>query len=365
MKQTAKRPMAVWAMILIDLVVLVAFLATFCYYHHIQSIWGVVVDPEETQPPLMVFTQPPASTTVPGPSVNTTQPPTTGDEPLPPETTGPIWDMSGDFGGKFYDKFSLGDEIVQEDGYYRSHDLCIEITKVDKTLKQKTSKKYSAKDTHVIYYVAHIYVRNIKNLFSCYQVGKNNAPTTLMQGTGTVFAINGDVFNSGAGSKEVIIRNGNVIRYKEYISSDICVLYWDGTMETIEPSEFNWDKMAAKSPYQVWSFGPELLHDDGTAKTNIDTAVWTVNPRSAIGYVEPGHYVMVSVDGTRDGKTTGGTGLNMDELAKVMSDAGCKQAYNLDGGASVYCYYNYFSDYVVSFSGNRKISDMICVGEIG
>ena len=52
----------------------------------------------------------------------------------------------------------------------------------------------------------------------------------------------------------------------------------------------------------------------------------------------------------------------MDELAKVMAGEGCLQAYNLDGGASVYCYYQ--GEYLISFTKNRKISDMICVGEI-
>ena len=37
MKNSAKRPMAVWLMITIDLILLAAFLSTFCYYH-IRSI---------------------------------------------------------------------------------------------------------------------------------------------------------------------------------------------------------------------------------------------------------------------------------------------------------------------------------------
>ena len=360
MKQSAKRPMAVWLMVLIDLLVLAAFLSTFCYYHHIQAIWGAVDESVETEPPLMVITKPPrpdhTQVTVP------VTPPSTGDDPSTPETDGPMWDMSGDFGWKFYYKFSADDEVISEANYYRSHDLCIEITKVDKTLKQKATKSSSkATDTHVIYYVAHIYLRNMENFFSAYQEGKNNAPSTLLSGTGAVFAINGDVFNTGTSSKEIIVRNGNVIRYKSYISSDICALYWDGTMETITPAEYDWNKLAAKAPYQVWSFGPELLNDDGSAKTDIESSVWRTNPRAAIGYVEPGHYVMVAVDGNRDGKTNGGVGLNMDELAKVMSEEGCVQAYNLDGGASVYCYYQ--GEYLVSFTKNRKISDMVCVGE--
>lgn len=361
MKNSAKRPMEVWLMITIDLILLAAFLSTFCYYHHIESIWGAAIEgPAVTEPtPDVIFTRPPTVTSTP--STTAPLPPSTGDDPIPPQT-GPIWDLSGDFGGKFYHKFSMDNEIVRTDSGYRSHDLCIELKKVDKILKQRTTKTAAPKDTHVIYHVAHIYVRNIDNLFSSHQVGKNNFASDLLKDTKAVFAINGDVFNTGAASKEVIVRNGELIRTKDYISADICVLYWDGTMETVTPAEYDWNKIAAKSPYQIWSFGPELLHDDGKAKTDIETAVWRLNPRAAIGYVEPGHYVMVAVDGSRDGKTTGGDGLNMDELARVMADEGCKQAYNLDGGASVYCYYD--GNYPVSFSTNRKISDMICISEI-
>ena len=359
MKNTVQRPMAVWLMVTIDLILLAAFLATFCYYHHIESIWGVVSNPTVTDTTNIIFTRP--TTTLPTPSTTTLPTPFTGDDPTPPPS-GPLWDMSGDFGWKFYDRFSMDDEIVQTATSYRSHNLSIEITTVDKTLKQRTSKSSSPQNTHVIYHIAHVYVRNLENLFSVHQVGKNNFASDLLKGTGAVFAINGDVFNTGAASKEVIVRNGELIRTKNYISADICVLYWDGTMETVTPAQYDWNKIAAKAPYQIWSFGPELLHDDGTAKTDIETSVWRINPRSAIGYVEPGHYVLIAVDGSRDGKTTGGDGLNMDELAKIMAEEGCVQAYNLDGGASVYGYYS--GDFLVSFTTNRKISDMICVGEI-
>ena len=137
-------------------------------------------------------------------------------------------------------------------------------------LEQREVKSATtARNTHVIYYVAHIYIRNIENLFSAHQVGTNTSASNLLQGTGAVFAINGDVFNTDRSVKEIIIRNGEVIRYKKSISADICVLYWDGSMETITPAEFDWDKLLAKNPYQVWSFGPELLNDDGSAKVDI------------------------------------------------------------------------------------------------
>ena len=317
-----------------------------------------------TQPVTKPVTKPvitTVTTTVTTPAI--TSSPVSEDLPSPPETEGENENPSVNFGDKFAHKFSSDGTILQEENVYRSSDLCIEITKVEKSLLQKETKSSSSKkETQVIYYVVHIYVRNLENLFSAHQVGTNTSPDNLLKGTGTVFAINGDVFNTDRSVKEVIIRNGEVIRYKRSISADICVLYRDGSMEVISPDEYDWNRLIAKDPYQVWSFGPGLLQEDGTAKTNISSNVWRLNPRAAIGYVEPGHYVMVIVDGSRDGKTTGGDGMNMDELAKVMEEAGCLQAYNLDGGASVYCYFQ--GEYLVSFTKNRKISDMICVGEI-
>ena len=387
--RTPSHKMPVWAIILIDFLLLAVCVSTFCWYHHIEEIWGSdfigdllgdgdaeALEPIETQPPVMVITKPPRvtqpttpSTTLPTPETNPI-PDTeeTGSVTTrPPEPTQPPLDTSGDFGYLHADKFAQTVGMINrgelEDGtqYYQSHDLYIETKEVLTQLEQASSKGGNKKNTTVRYVISDIYVRNIDNLFASYS-SSNKSFSALLEGTGAVVAINGDVFNTGSASKEIIIRNGNVIRYKTYITSDICVLYWDGTMETITPAEFNWDELLAKAPYQVWSFGPELLRDDGSAKTNIDTSVWTLNPRSAIGYVEPGHYVMVAVDGNRGTNGTG-SGLNMDELAKLMSDAGCKQAYNLDGGASVYGYYD--GEVTVSFDKNRKISDIICVGEIG
>ncbi len=377
--QAVNNKMPVWALILIDLLILAVFLSVFCYFHHIRDIWGIGVDPDETEVPEIVFTRPPRptnphATTLPTPVTT----PVPEDDPTPgtdnsgsivttekiPEVTVPPLDTSGDFGYLHADKFAQGaGEINRGEDYYQSHDVYVKVTSVDMQLEQIPKKgDTKKKKTRVKYYLADIYVRNIDNFFTSY-AKKNTSFNKLLEGTNAIFAINGDVFNTGTASKEIIIRNGVTIRTQDYISSDICVLYWDGTMETITPKEFNWDKIAAKNPYQAWSFGPELLNDDGSAKTNISSNVWRLNPRAAIGYVEPGHYVLLAVDGNRDNTGDGGDGLNMDEMAKILSNAGCKQAYNLDGGASVYGYYD--GEMLVSFEGNRSISDIICVGEVG
>lgn len=392
MKNKNSRLMPIWALILVDALFLAAFLSFFCYFHHVRAIWGVGIEEDVTQAPVMVVpkptrpegTMPSASPTesgpvqtvgsVPAPSSERTpvtegSPPVTGSMPpitesSLPVTTAPL-DRSGDFGEAFPEVFAKGEqEVNRGKDYYQSHDLSIKVTEMDADIYQLQKKGASkAEKSHVRYFLADIYVRNIENLFTSYSVGGNKPFQTLLSGTGACFALSGDVFNSGQESKEIIIRNGNVIRCQDYISSDICVLFWDGTMETYTPKTFDWNKIVAKAPYQAWSFGPSLLNEDGSPKAVIDSAVWRPNPRAAIGYVEPGHYVMLGVHGDRGDDTVGnGGGLNLAEVAKILSEAGCKQGYNLDGGASVYCYFN--GDLLISFSSKRSISDIICIGEV-
>ena len=54
------------------------------------------------------------------------------------------------------------------------------------------------------------------------------------------------------------------------------------------------------------------------------------NPRTAIGMVEPLHYILL----VSDGRTMESAGLTLFELAEVMQGLGCETAYNLDGGGS-------------------------------
>ncbi|MDO4807186.1 MAG: phosphodiester glycosidase family protein, partial [Coriobacteriales bacterium] len=55
------------------------------------------------------------------------------------------------------------------------------------------------------------------------------------------------------------------------------------------------------------------------------------NPRTAIGKVADGHYVLV----VSDGRTSESAGLSLRELATFMADElGVECAYNLDGGGS-------------------------------
>lgn len=394
MKQMPKKPIAGALVVLLDILVAGACLCAFSFFHHVKPMWIDKSDPIDVEN--ADFTKNPSNSGIgdnPGQSsVERTDLPnpddfftgssssgsSTGNNPVTdtPDTgeqPGPIpsYDTSGDFGYKFGSLFAQDDQIRISDTAYQSHDVFMTINAYDTTISQKSTKTSSATNTHVVYYVMDVYVRNIENLYTSYTNSYTSVENLVGDTTfGKTFAaISGDLWYGYGETKPVIVRNGKILRKSDYITTDICVLYFDGTMETITPEEYNWDEIAAKSPYQIWSFGPELMNPDGTAKTNIDSSVWRLNPRSAIGYVEPGHYVLVSVNGYRDNneREVNGVGVNLDVLAQICEDYGCVSAYNLDGGASVYSYYNGEKLVVVSNvdGSKRSISDMICIGEIG
>lgn len=378
MKLQSRKLLAAPLMLLVDVAVAGVCLCAFAFFHHVKPMW-IDRAPEE-DPTEVDYTKP---------SINRTDgsvvskdvdhyftdntPGSSGSQGGSDEPPTPSYDSSGDFGYKFGPLFSKDDTVRVSDSAYQSHDIFMTLTSYDTTLKQVTGSKKDAKpvNTHVVYHVIDVYVRNIENLYTSYVRGSTSMDNLVADTTfgRTLAAISGDLFHGYDKQKPVIVRNGKIIRTAETIASDICVLYYDGSMETITPEEYDWDAISEKSPYQIWSFGPELMNSDGSPKTMISSSVWRTNPRSAIGYVEPGHYVLVSVSGYRDSSeaAANGVGVNLDVLAQICADHGCVSAYNLDGGASVYSYYNGKKLVVVSnASGSkRSISDIICVGEIG
>lgn len=377
MTKKPKKPIPTFAIVAIDLLLTASLLLSFCYFHHVKKMIGhgganAVTTGGD------VFTKPPRTTAREMSTVQpVTRPPLTGDVTAnPPDTDvpGPTYDMSGDFGERFGMLFSADDSVTITDNSYKSHNVYMTLTSFDGEITQAYRKGGVATAQHVVYYIIDVYVRNIENLYT--QYASNYVPMTELVSytkqsnnlVETIAAISGDLYYGFDQSKRIVVRNGTVVRKSDYITSDICVLYWDGSMETITPEEYNWDSIAAKGPYQIWSFGPELIGDDGKALENINSDVWRFNPRAAIGCVEPGHYVLAAVNGYRYDKERAehGVGVNLDVLAKIMEGVGCTVAYNLDGGASTYAWYR--GDMLVKVAnGNgseRYISDIICIGEI-
>ena len=77
----------------------------------------------------------------------------------------------------------------------------------------------------------------------------------------------------------------------------------------------------------VFSFGPILLRD-GEINDLVYQYYKSIEPRHALGMIEPGHYFLLSVQG----RTKESKGTFLQRVAEMMRDRGVKQALNLDGG---------------------------------
>lgn len=246
------------------------------------------------------------------------------------------------------DKFSsfFTPEVVRGENYYSSPDVSIQIT------EHKT-------ENDLAYFVADIHIADIENFQSGFVVGQSSdSPEKVADDNGAILAMNGDYCSNQR--EGFLVRNG-LLYLTEQTKSDICVLYYDGVVETYGPSEYEVSELMEKDPYQVWKFGPELLDKNGNPKTvfNTSDAIMHKHPRSGFGYYEPGHYCFVVVDGRQPGYSDG---INMENFSKLFADLGCVRAFNMDGGASSSMVFD--SEIVNKPSGGgRYISDMLIIKE--
>ena len=243
---------------------------------------------------------------------------------------------TGLLGGKFAEKFTTG-EVEQTEDSYKSANVSIEIKKVVAGTESKP----------ITYYLADIYLKDISSFRTAVALeykdqnegDRKNVMGTrqLSQLTGSILALSGDNFAFHDG---IVVRNGVEWESKLPVYGDVCVLYYDGTMETYSQKlkRADVDAIYAKEPHQIWTFGPQLLIEGQIPASFANTKA---NPLSAIGYYEPGHYCFILVDGRQKGYSWGMTYV---ELAQVFHDLGCKVAFNLDGGDTA----------VMTYMGERR-----------
>jgi exopolysaccharide biosynthesis protein len=93
----------------------------------------------------------------------------------------------------------------------------------------------------------------------------------------------------------------------------------------------------------------------------MDYAISSRKPRTAVGMLEPGHFMLVVVDGRASRYSKG---MTFEELADLMASLGCELAYNLDGGASATMAFmgEHISVYEGSTTGQRPVPDALMFG---
>lgn len=340
-RRTHGKNRPVWKLIIQDIILTGVVLCVFATFHHV--IPRLTAKSTPVPVPTSVLTTPAPQDT---PDMQETDVPEET-----PEASPEVQDGRTEWQKKFEEHFT--DEVIITENSYTSPNISITVSTVTTDEANPST-----------YYVADIYVAQIENFQTYFATGEyryyaSESPVSMAQNSAALISINGDYCDSQKSG--FLVRNGQLY-HNEQTTNDICVLYYDGTMETFEPSEYLVEDVVAKSPYQVWKFGPELLDENGQPKQSFNTSetiAWE-NPRSGIGYFEPGHYCFIIVDGRQAGYSRG---LEMDRFAQIFADLGCKAAYNLDGGASAVMTFNQ-SIYNRPSNGGRDSGDILLIREL-
>ena len=322
-----KKQMRVPVMILLDLLCIAVGLNAFAYLHIVRPYYSTANT--ESVPLILSTPAPTAAPAFPEPEP----------EEQPEETEAvPARVYTGPWGEKFADQLTDG-EVVQTEDSYRSANVSVTVTHVE--------------EEGLVYSIEEIYVSDIRFLRTAFGPGGYGTRGTVDEMAAqndAVAAISGDHFH--ARLEGPVVRNG--VLYRESRFQDVCILLQDGRMLTLTDDELDLDELKDAAPWQVWSFGPMLL-EDGKALEEFNSTVTGRNPRSAIGYVEPGHYFFVQVDGRG---AYNSNGMTMRDLAALFESLGCETAYNLDGGASAGMAWE---GELLSFPYGRPVSDIIYV----
>lgn len=244
---------------------------------------------------------------------------------------------------KFADKFTTG-TVEKTDTSYKDANINISIEKVQ--------------ENNVTYFLADIYVADIQYFKTAFAkeadvMGGRERTSVVAQENNAILAINGDhcVDNNGP-----VIRNGKLYRDETY--ADALVMNYDGTMQTFSADQLDMDAIKTNGAWQVWTFGPMLLKD-GQPTTEFNSTLKKANPRTAVGYYEPGHYCFLVVDGRQSGYSDG---MTLEELSQFFYDKGCKVAFNLDGGQSSEMV---FMGNVINqpYDGGRSTNDILYIAD--
>lgn len=184
-------------------------------------------------------------------------------------------------------------------------------------------------------YVADVQIADIsllKTALAGNTYARNLTETTSVQAAnaGAILAINGDYY--GAQERGYVLRNGVLYRASAQSGTDALVIGADGNFRIINESETSADTLVREGAWQVLTFGPALIKDGQVTVSSSDEVgrAMTSNPRTAIGQISEGHYLLV----VSDGRTEESAGLSLRQLAELMQSLGAQIAYNLDGGGS-------------------------------
>ena len=191
---------------------------------------------------------------------------------------------------------------------------------------------------------------------------RTNETTVITSAYNGIVGINGDYYSDKDRQGGHIVRMGQSMR--ERVSDNFDLLFIDelGDLHVFLRGKKDQQAQvdAFKSEHEIvnaFCFGPGLVVD-GEKPEGVSDYKWfdvnSENPRAAIGQLDMLTYVLVAVNG----RTSESIGVTMDQMADIMLELGCEQAYNLDGGNSATLAFN-GQVYNVKKQKERDVSDVI------
>ena len=181
-----------------------------------------------------------------------------------------------------------------------------------------------------------------------------------------VLAINGDFYRFH--TEGVIIRNGTLYRKRALQSRrHLLIVDQDGNLSGLTDrtgyQSVVADDLVEKGTLQTFEFGPVLVQNGQAVKLPgsfyVKTGEGYLEPRTAIGQLGELHYLIIVVEGRRDGYSVG---CDLPTLQSLFVKHGAQFAFNLDGGGSTTLYFQGEVINMPSSGAQRRVSDIIMFG---
>ena len=215
------------------------------------------------------------------------------------------------------------------------------------TLKIEIRRMTQTEPVKLIWYEAEVWSRKEIFHFITNEPGKHFSsaawPPAVAGKNGAVLAFNGDYasyrWNNIHYPKQrhkvgILLRDGEIKSSwtkksggTSFPNLDTLAIYPDGLLEVHDSQELTAEEYPEKGAVDVLSFGPWMIRD-GEIRNNLNKFAHTRAPRTCLGMIEPGHYIVLMAEGRRKVSL----GATLDELAEMLREKGCTAAFNMDGG---------------------------------
>lgn len=199
----------------------------------------------------------------------------------------------------------------------------------------------------------------------------NGLPQDMASRACAVYAQSGDFYsyrNANDRYPGHIVRDGKVLysksnrKYVTAVPNLSTMGFWpSGKAEVNEAFEKTAKEYVDSGAHTVLAFGPILLRGDEIP--DLDKHEYRhLEPRSCMGYIAPGHFVGLLVEG-RKGHSDGA---DLQTCAEILQEYGCSDALNLDGGNTAAMLFMGESVQLTNQGGidvnDRAIPDILCFG---